>query len=79
MNKRQYKFSHLQPEQAISSKHIEIEDSYTVDEELISGTGEQVEQIAQENNIQMAHNETERECESKENIVGYQRWTEQHC
>lgn len=47
MSKRQYKFNHLQPEQADSSEHLIIEDSYSVDEEINFGTEEQVEQVKQ--------------------------------
>lgn len=43
MSKRHYKFTHLQSEQVGSPEHIEIEDSYSVNEELIFGKGEHIE------------------------------------
>lgn len=43
MRKKLYKFSHLQLEQTKSSDQIDIENNYSVDEEFIFGTSEQVE------------------------------------
>lgn len=44
MSKRPHRFSHLQPEQADTSAHVDIEDSFTVDEEISLGPEVQVEQ-----------------------------------
>lgn len=54
MGKKPYKFSHLQLEQAGSSEQIDIEDSYSVYEELIFGTSEQAEQTKQVDQIEQA-------------------------
>ncbi len=80
MSKRQYKFSYLQPERANSSEHLVVEDSYSVDEELIFGTEEQakqakqveqVEEFEQEEQAQatpMAHNVDEQDQEVRETL-----------
>ena len=77
MRKKHYNFSHLQPEQVGSSEQIDIEDSYSVDEELIFGTGEQAEQTKQVDysehaeqvkNIQMTRNEIELNKELRETL-----------
>ena len=77
MKKELYNYSHLQPDQTGSSKEIDIEDSYSMDEELVFGIGEQAKQNKQVdhfvhgkqvNNIQMTRNETELDREVRETL-----------